>query len=289
MGEKILIVNFGAFGDIINSTPIANHYKKTDPNNEIVWVTRKKYHSVLTNNPNIDSLLFINEDNLKKYDNVSMTYKTKAFIKRTYSDHRIIFPAPYMSETYDGTPKSTLLDIIKDESSKISDWKCDFIPNVFLSAEEQAEANNFFKQVDTNNKSILLEYESFSNQTPFDFNYITNLCKIIEGCGYNVIFSGLKKPNYYDKLKNSFDIQFYHYSGSFISNAQLYNLVDIFIGCCSGLTCLTSSDFCDIDKTRIEVCRGEHWSSIAWTHNENNKTICYNLESFVAAITREVS
>lgn len=280
MNDKILIVGLGAFGDIINCTPIAKHYKLLNPNTKISWITRKKYNSVLFNNPNIDSLICINEDNLKNYNHAALTHIIKNSIEENFKDHKIIFSSPYMSNKYDGTDRSTLLDIIKDESSGIKEWECDFIPNIFLSDKEEQEAEHFFNNLKSKNKTILVEYENFSEQTPFNLEYINSLCKKVNGLGYNIIFSGLRKPDYYEQLQQEYDISFYHYSGTFLSNARLYNLVDIFVGCCSGLTCLTSSDYCDTSKIRIEVCRGEHWSSISWKHNEQNKFICYNLESF---------
>lgn len=284
VSEKIVIVNFGAFGDILNSTPIAKHYKLLDQDNHITWITRKKYSQVLENNSNIDEVVYLKEDNLPSYTNPHITMLTKQTIIKNYENCKVIFSAPYAGDKYDGTARSTLLDIIKNETSGIENWKCDFVPNIYLTKEQEQEAEDFFKTLESNNKSILIEYESFSAQTPFNFDYIKHLCNRIKGLGYNVIFSGLKKPSYYEELEKTYDLNFYHYSGSFISNAKLYNLVDIFIGCCSGLTCLTSSDYCDINKTRIEVCRGEHWSSLTWNHNEQNKTICFNFNSFLEAL-----
>jgi ADP-heptose:LPS heptosyltransferase len=289
MSEKILIVNLGAFGDIINSTPIAKHYKSADSNNHIAWITRKKYCEVLKNNANIDEIITIDESRLANYSNPHLTTLITKSINAKFEDHKIIFSAPYMGPKYDGTPRSTLLDILKDESSGVENWLCDFVPNISLSEEQKAEANLFFEKVDKNNKSILIEYESYSAQSPFNFDYIKHLCSELDGKNYNLIFTGLREPVFYQKLTKDYNLNFYHYSGSFISNAELFNLSDVFIGVSSGITCLTSSDYCDINKTRIEICNGAHWSTMAWKHNEENKSICYNFVDFVRTVKEKLS
>lgn len=289
MSEKIVIVNFGAFGDILNSTPIAKHYKLLDQDNHVTWITRKKYSQVLENNSNIDEVVCLKEDNLPSYTNPHITMLTKQTIIKNYENCKVIFSAPYASDKYDGTPRSTLLDIIKNETSAIENWKCDFVPNISLSEEQKAEANLFFEKVDKNNKSILIEYESYSAQSPFNFDYIKHLCSELDGKNYNLIFTGLREPVFYQKLTKDYNLNFYHYSGSFISNAELFNLSDAFIGVSSGITCLTSSDYCDINKTRIEICNGAHWSTMAWKHNEDNKSICYNFIDFVRTVKEKLS
>ena len=284
MSEKILIANFGAFGDIINSTPIAKHYKLLNSGNVVKWITRPKYASVLKSNPYIDEVVLI-DDSAMPNDNVVITKNMKQKVAQDYSDHKIIYAAPYMSHKYDGTARSTLLDIIKLESSGIDEWKCDFIPTIRLTTEEEKEAEEFFNSI-KKGKTILLEYENYSGQTPYTQEYFFWLCNRIDDKGYNIILSGKEPPEYLDYAKNRYDISFYHYKDSFISNARLYNLVDYFIGNSSGITCLTSSDYCDNNKTRIEICHGYHWSSISWKHNQKNKYICFSYEDFINILSK---
>ncbi len=282
MSEKILIVNYGAFGDIINCTPIAKHYKTLDKNNVVKWITRPKYASVLKNNPYIDDVLTI-DDSPMPNNNVMITNYMRAILRASFQDYKIIYAAPYACSTYDGTPRSTLLKIIKDESSGIKEWVCDFIPVLKLSMDEEREADTFFASLN-GDKKVLLEYENYSNQSPYDETYFNLICEHLNNKKVDLIMTGKELPDYAIAAKNKYNINIVHYSGSFNSNARLYNLCDLFISCCSGITCLTSSDYCDNNKARIEICNGKHWSSAEWTHNSTNKHICYNYDMFTEAL-----
>lgn len=286
MSEKILIVNYGAFGDIINSTPIAKHYKTLDKDNIVKWITRPKYASVLKNNPHIDDVLTIDDSTMPNH-NVMITNYMRAVIKSSFPDYKIIYSAPYASPLYDGTPRSTLLELIKNECSGITEWCCEFIPVLKLSESEESEANTFFSTLN-GDKKVLLEYENFSGQSPYNEKYFDAICKHLNGKNVDLIMTGKELPEYAIAARNKYKINIVHYSGTFNSNARLYNLVDLFISCCSGITCLTSSDYCDIKKPRIEICIGEHWSSTVWTHNITNKHICYDYDAFTKALIKEI-
>ena len=277
MSNNILIVNLGGLGDILNSTPIAKHYKIENKNNRICFLTRDRYKFAILNNEYIDEIYTVEN---KMLNNVSLTHSSKKTINDQFEKtHKIIYSAPYMSPKYDGSPRSTLLKVSKYECSGISEWNCDYVPNIALSDSEIEEAKTFFKQLN-GTKKILLEYENFSAQSPYNEQYFEELCQKLNNKNYDLILTGLKIPQYLLDAKSKYNINFYHYNGSFMSNAELYNLIDIFIGCCSGITCLTSSEYCVNNKIRIEICKGEHWSSIDWTHNSTNKHICYSFEQF---------
>jgi ADP-heptose:LPS heptosyltransferase len=282
---KILLINFGAYGDILNSTPIAKHYKIEHANNHITWMTREKYKSAVKNNPYIDDILIPKEKHLYKngiISNVEMTFVLREEILNLKNKFdKMFFIAPYVwtltSEEFD-VEKHSLLYVIKNKLTDISNFNCEFIPIVNLSDDEKKEAKQFISSL-KGEKRIMIEHENFSNQTPFDETYIEDLCKKIDGKNYDLIFSGKEEPIYVKHLKEKYNVNFYCYSGSFMSNAELYNLCDVFIGCCSGLTCLTHSDYCDREKFRLEISNGPHWSSIDWTHMKNKK-ISFSKEQY---------
>lgn len=283
---NILIINFGGIGDIINSTPIALHYKRLDKTNQVHFLTKEKYREILLPNKNIDEIIKTN-DTLEELDHVSHSIEVKRhlikYVDLDYYD-KICFSAPYMSPLYDRTSRSRLIKIIKHECSGINNWLCDFIPNISLSHKEIHEADSFYKKLNGDLK-VMVEFDYLSNQSNFSYSHLEKICTAFEGFSVNIILTSKKTPVFINQLKKSFDLEVTHYSGSFLSNARLYNLIDIFIGCSSGITCLTSSDYCDAEKPRIEVVRGPHWSTEDWTHNSINKKICYNFESFDNALT----
>lgn len=282
--NEVIIVNFGAFGDVINSTPIAKQYSLEG--NKVIFVTRKNYSDVLMNNNYIDKICCFEEKiNL---NNVAMTHSSKNKIEHIFKGKKIIYSAPYMSPKYDGTPRSNLLSVIKDETSQVDEWLCDFIPHISLSGAEENEAAVFFKSI-PDRKTILIEYEYYSNQSYLTFGMLSEAIENIKG-ELNLIFTGKEFPREIIKMQEKYEnLNFYHYDGSFMSNAKLYNLCDVFIGVSSGLTCLTSSDYCKSANTiRIECCRGEHWSSKEWKHNWDKKTICYSYEQFLESFLEYV-
>jgi len=282
MNEKILIVNFGAFGDIINSTPIAKHYKTLNKNNIVKWITRNKYADILKNNDFIDDVLTIEEGTLPD-DYVAITHKTRNLIHHVFNkEYKIIYSAPYMSPKYDGTSRSTLLQITKDECSTIDNWSCDFIPSIKIGDSHIQESRQFSESLN-GDKKVLVEYESFSAQSPFNEKAARLICEKLNNKNYDLVFSGKLKPNYFHNLKNDYKININHYSGSFLSNAELYNTVDYYIGCSSGITCLTHIDYCNDSIPRVELCNGPHWSTLAYTHMKNKK-IVYNMEDFSNAL-----
>lgn len=276
--NEVVIVNFGAFGDIINSTPIAKHYSLEG--NRVSFITRKKYSDVLKNNEYIDKIYCFKEK--INMNNVIMTLSSKNKIEKSFEGKKIIYSAPYMSPKYDGSPRSNLLSIIKDETSQVDEWLCEFIPHIKPTLEEEYEAKVFFDSL-PKKKTIMIEYEYFSQQSFFTLNMLSDAIKEIKG-DFNLIFTGKNFPNEIIEMQIKYkNLNFYHYDGSFMSNARLHNLCDIFIGSSSGITCLTSSDYCmDANTIRIECCNGEHWSSKQWKHNREYKFIAYSRQMFDA-------
>lgn len=285
--EKILIVNFGGMGDILNTTPIATHYKKASKDNHVSFLTKEKYKHIIENNSKIDSVLTLNEG-LNDHPPFPLSRIFKGQINSGVLNiedfSQIIFPAPYMWSEYDGTPKDRLLRIIKDKSSGIKDWNCDFIPHVELSTREKSEAKSFLDKL-PNRPTIMLEYEFLSQQSFMNLDCILMILKFYKGTGFNIIFSGKNKPKYLDTVDLELGLNLFHYSGSFMSNAEMYNSVDLFISCSSGITCLTSSDYCDSNIPRIELVKGEHWSTKDFTHHAN-KTIIYKANELDLALNK---
>ena len=286
---KILLVNFGAYGDILNSTPIAKHYKLSIPNCHITWMTLEKYKSVLLNNPFIDKIIVTKEYSLPSLSNCPSYVQTNFLLKNNILKldyNKIFFVAPYdwtlTNPNLFKVSDHTLIDIIKTKLTDINNFTCEFIPVLRLSDEEINEAKKFYNML-FGNKKILVEHENFSNQSSFNELYIHALCECINNKNYDLIFSGKQEPKYMKELQKKYNINFYNYSGSFVSNAELYNLCDVFIGCSSGLTCLTHSDYCDTYKLRFEVVNGKHWSTYDLIHMKNKK-ICFSFDDYIKCL-----
>jgi len=270
--KKILIVNFGGMGDILNTTAIACHHKTVDPYVEVHFLTKSKYAHLIRNNTYIDNVIISSSE----FDSWGSEIVSNYFKgKLSLDDYDIaLFAAPYMSPLYDRTERSTLLNIIHEETSLIDKWSCEFKPYISLSKDEVIEADEFMALIN-GERRVLIEYEYFSNQSTMDINSIISICEKFNDPKYDLIFSGREKPKYLDTLSSKYDCRIHHYSKSFLSNAHLYNYMDLFIGCSSGITCLTASNYCNHNISRIEIVRGKHWSTSFWKHLCNKK-IAYN-------------
>lgn len=56
---KILIIRFSSIGDVVLTTPIIRCLKQQVPNAEIHFITKKKFSTILENNPFVDKLITI--------------------------------------------------------------------------------------------------------------------------------------------------------------------------------------------------------------------------------------
>jgi heptosyltransferase-2 len=73
--KKILIIQNKRIGDVLISSVIANNFKKKYPTSIVHLMAYEFTHGVIENNPNIDTLISINEKELKKFKKLIKTIK----------------------------------------------------------------------------------------------------------------------------------------------------------------------------------------------------------------------
>ena len=122
---KILIIRFSSIGDIVLTTPVIRCLKQ-QLNAEIHFITKKQFSSLLSDNPSIDKLLFL-EDNLmqtiktlkaENYDYIIdlhhnlRTFFIKLFLqKKTYSFKKLnIEKWLYVNFKINKLPKKHIVD-----------------------------------------------------------------------------------------------------------------------------------------------------------------------------------
>ena len=64
--KKVLIIQNKRIGDVLISSVIANNYKAKFPESEVHFMAYDFTHGVISNNPNIDKIITINDKELKK-------------------------------------------------------------------------------------------------------------------------------------------------------------------------------------------------------------------------------
>lgn len=302
------IVCFGALGDTINSTYIVKHYKEMGY--KIRYITNKKVSKVIKNNLLIDQIIEydfilgnINEK-LKPYVHLFDTKMRSEELIMKYGKEDVIFAAPYsdflnfkfsggqllpidrnngglvkMPMDEKGEPIGSLLRYIKDKVPKEEQGLVEFMPYVYLSEDEKKEATSYIADLDSSKPNVLIEYEFKSEQSVMNYDIIKDLIDFLgKTKELNIIFSGLSKPSIFDILEEKYSKHsIYFYNKSFMSNAELYNHCDYFISSCSGIHCLTSSNYCkNANVKRFEFCRGDHWASTLWKHNNENKHVIFS-------------
>jgi len=62
--KKILIIKFGALGDVVRTTPLLEALKNKYPDCLIYWLTTEKSKEILENNPYVDKILVYNPENI---------------------------------------------------------------------------------------------------------------------------------------------------------------------------------------------------------------------------------
>ncbi len=60
--EKILIIKFGALGDVLRTTPLLSGLKEKYPDSKISWLTAKESGPILSGNPLIDEIMVFDKN-----------------------------------------------------------------------------------------------------------------------------------------------------------------------------------------------------------------------------------
>lgn len=271
MSRNKIIVNLGGRGDIINTTMFPKLYKENGYD-QVIWITFRKNLDLLRGNPYIDKIVAAEDISKNAYIADSNHHVASMILKKQFqeSGYDCQFPAPYCHPEYDGGTSVSLLQYIR--KSLISEFNLTEeeaqkqIPMLFLTEEEKNEAQQFFSQLPTDRKIVLVEHESFSGQTFVGTEELLVLARKLRADNPKLffVFSGFRK------LAEEGIVS---YNGSYKSNCELYNLCDGFVSICSGISCLVYSNCCPQDKPTLEISRGRHWSSYDYTHKKNRQFV----------------
>lgn len=78
MGTKILIISLDALGNVLDNTPILKSIKKKYPESTIYWLTLPNAKNILANNPLIDKLFFLTDEDKMILRNMKFDYLMNA-------------------------------------------------------------------------------------------------------------------------------------------------------------------------------------------------------------------
>ncbi len=160
--SKILIVLLFSNGDCLLSEPVLSNIKKKYPNAHITWNVASFSKNFLLNNPNIDSLIEVNE--VAKYDIVSYRkYKLKIEhqIKNKLWDKVYFLQLTDTNQAnYDGCIRSMLYN------SYGENMETSVVPQIYLTKEESDKALAFVNKYNLNHfeNIVLFEFAPQSGQ-----------------------------------------------------------------------------------------------------------------------------
>lgn len=265
--RKKIIVNLAGKGDIVNTTMFPRLYKENGYD-EVIWIAFRKNLGILKGNPYIDRLVAAEDIVDNSYVRDSNHVVATALLRKQLeeSDHDCVFPAPYCHTEYNGGTDVSLLNYIRkrliSEFNLKEETVAEHLPQIFLSEDEIAEARTFFDALPKVGKIILVEHETFSDQTFINTEDLLTLARNLRKDSPELffVFTGFRQIS---------EDGIISYNGSYKSNAELYNLCDGFISVGSGISCLIYSDYCPTDKPTMEIIRGRHWSSYDYAHKKN--------------------
>ncbi len=259
-----------ALGDLVVTSQVAKQIKADDPNAYVVWFVLRKNSFILKGNPYIDELVEL-EGNNRDLDQRIEEFK----LLRPWK--RFLVPQPHLA--YDKLPGGDLSELTK--AAVGLEWTVPYVPVMRLNDAEIARARDYVAQLPAGLK-IMVETEFQSDQTPWNVDYAKVMIHHLRHLNPIFIFSAKNEPSYLAELRSQYDrVEWCQLP--FRENAELYNLMDAFIGVSSGISCLTYSDWCKTDVPHIEVVNNTHWSTYHFD-NHTRRRLCFEEQSFVNSL-----
>ena len=237
MTKKFLIGQLGRYGDCLYATTLAKQIKLDYPDSQVTWAISKKYSDILLNNPHVDYVWEIDVKNDENYEEGWLKFSVEAKKKQQVGefDTVILSQIPPYFENFDGTIRSSILAAYKKTIT------VDVSPVIRLS---DLEVSNVFTFATTNRLSlfkqvILFEYAPGSNQSFVNLELALQVAKeIVESHNDTcVVLSGPAKLPIKDlRLIDASEL-------TYRENAELTKYCTLLIGCSSGITWLSTSDW----------------------------------------------
>jgi hypothetical protein len=239
MPKRYLVLHLNSNGDLLFATAITKQLKEVDdPGCHITWAVAKPFKSVLLNNPHINHIWEIDAENY-------LDIKTRVF--RKVEDEvktrmakgewdQVICPQLMFENMwrYDGTIRRAIL---KSYPGTIND----VTPVLRLTEEEQKNVAAFVLKINLKKYKVVVLFECSPQSgqslvTPeFAFNIATEILERNPDTAF--ILTSNKKIH--SSIANIIDGS----ELSFRENAELTNYCTHLIGCSSGITWLSLSDW----------------------------------------------
>ncbi|GAC1309818.1 MAG: hypothetical protein NVSMB24_25930 [Mucilaginibacter sp.] len=234
MSKSFLIGQLGSFGDCLYATTVAKQIKADVPDSHITWAVASKYKSILLLNPFIDEVWEIEDNDYYTGWNLFETELKRKQLAGTYDEVILTQIGPNW-ENYDGTIRSSILKAYRKpitvSVNPVVRLSPDEIENVKIFSRENRLSN--YKEI------ILFEYLHGSGQSFVNLEFALSVAERITHIFKDVCFI-LSSPS---PLNHSNSRIVDASKLTYRENAELTKYCTLLIGCSSGLTWLTTSDW----------------------------------------------
>ncbi len=246
--KKILIAQLGNFGDCLYATTILKQIKKDYKNSHITWAISSKYKSILDNNPYVDVIWEVPFEESISGNSWYLLKKEAESKKRKGIFDLLIFSqiTPSNWHKYNGTIRGSIL------SSYEKPITVPVNPVLQLSNLEVDTVKDFVSKNNTileAERIILFECTPTSGQSDFNTEKALEVSKKIIELFPNtccIISSPGKIEACSNKIIDASTL-------SFRENAELFKYCTLFVGCSSGITWLSTSEWVDKKINTIQI------------------------------------
>ncbi|MBX7174439.1 MAG: hypothetical protein K1X72_25930 [Pyrinomonadaceae bacterium] len=238
MGKKFLIGQLGRFGDCLYATTIAKQIKNDFPESHLTWAINKNYKTILDLNPFVDEVWEIpnsfgdySKEGWEKFEKEALERKAKGeFDEIIFSQ---IPPRNWIK--FDGTIRQTILNAYEKPITVSVEPIIRLTQKEIDNVKEFAKQNNLakFKNV------ILFECAPGSGQSNVNVEFALRISKAIVEKNKDICF--ILSTNQRLDLDSLQIIDANRLS--FRENAELTKYCSLLIGCSSGITWLSTSDW----------------------------------------------
>lgn len=236
--RKFLIGQLGCYGDCLYATTVARQIKFDFPDCHITWAVSSKYKSILNLNPHVDEVWEI-EDPDNKYDSeIWLKFEKEAKKKKkagVFDELVLTQIPPKRWKYYDGTIRSTTLNgYNRPINVNIS-------PVIILSNDEVANVSNFVKKFNLSQfkEVILFECSPGSGQSKVNIDFAKEVAEITTKSNPHICFiitSHRKIDFCSNQIIDASEL-------TFRENVELTKYCTLLIGCSSGITWLSTSEW----------------------------------------------
>lgn len=250
--KKFLIGQLGRFGDCLYATTVAKQIKTDFPDSHITWAIENKFKSVLKKNPHVDDIWVIESG---EWD----TFKDEAQKRKLNGQYDELVFTQWVPEwkNYDGTIRSSTF---RGYSRPIT---VSVNPVIRLGTDEIDHVKEFAKRHNLTNysKVILFECAPNSGQSFVDMHFALTVAELVTKKIDNICFV-LSGPNPLSHINpRIIDAS----QLTFRENAELTKYCTLLIGCSSGITWLSTSDWAKkIDTLQLLTRTGTLYTGLKY-------------------------